>query len=213
VTPLLTLLTLRVLRKVCACHAEASQLFAQFDRKRSARCTASPTSEPLPRASNLQGRRRRRRRLCGQEGSSKFGSRWQNVRTSFQKSVPATCSARWRCWRTKCVRPARGPPNRPPFIYAACGMLKLVERCPALALVLLREISIVCAKFNRQYLREVLQTERLAIVAVSPLDRARFEESAECHRPDGGNRGHGKPRRRCAPSQCAFANRSNASAT
>jgi signal transduction histidine kinase len=43
-------------------------------------------------------------------------------------------------------------------------MLSLVEHSPALALALLREISHRLREFNRQYLREMLQTERLAIV-------------------------------------------------
>ena len=43
-------------------------------------------------------------------------------------------------------------------------MLALVERSPALALALLREISHRLREFNRQYLQEMLQTERLAIV-------------------------------------------------
>jgi signal transduction histidine kinase len=43
-------------------------------------------------------------------------------------------------------------------------MLALVERSPALALALLREISHRLREFNRQYTREMLQAERLAIV-------------------------------------------------
>jgi signal transduction histidine kinase len=43
-------------------------------------------------------------------------------------------------------------------------MLTLVERSPALAMALLREISHRLREFNRQYLREVLQAERLALV-------------------------------------------------
>ena len=43
-------------------------------------------------------------------------------------------------------------------------MLALVERSLALALTLLREISQRLREFNRQYLREVLQAERLAVV-------------------------------------------------
>ena len=43
-------------------------------------------------------------------------------------------------------------------------MLALIERSPALALALLREISHRLREFNQQYLREMLQTERLAIV-------------------------------------------------
>jgi signal transduction histidine kinase len=43
-------------------------------------------------------------------------------------------------------------------------MLTLIERSPGLALGLLREISRRLREFNRQYLREVLQAERLALV-------------------------------------------------
>jgi signal transduction histidine kinase len=44
------------------------------------------------------------------------------------------------------------------------AMLKLVESSPHLALELLREISNRLREFNRQYIQEVLQSERLAIV-------------------------------------------------
>jgi signal transduction histidine kinase len=44
------------------------------------------------------------------------------------------------------------------------AMLEAVERSPALALALLREISARLRDFDRQYLRDVLQAERLAIV-------------------------------------------------
>ena len=43
-------------------------------------------------------------------------------------------------------------------------MLSLIDRSPALSLSLLREISNRLRDFNQLYLREVLQTERLAIV-------------------------------------------------
>jgi signal transduction histidine kinase len=43
-------------------------------------------------------------------------------------------------------------------------MLRLIERSPTLALRLMREISNRLREFNRQYLSEVLQAERLAIV-------------------------------------------------
>ena len=43
-------------------------------------------------------------------------------------------------------------------------MLSLVEHSPVLALALLREISHRLREFNHQYLREVLQSERLAII-------------------------------------------------
>ena len=44
------------------------------------------------------------------------------------------------------------------------AMLALVENSPPLALGLLREISHRLREFNRQYIQEVLQTERLALV-------------------------------------------------
>ncbi|HEV8494708.1 MAG TPA: ATP-binding protein [Candidatus Angelobacter sp.] len=44
------------------------------------------------------------------------------------------------------------------------AMLKLVESSPPLAMGLLREISNRLREFNRQYIQEVLQTERLALV-------------------------------------------------
>ena len=44
------------------------------------------------------------------------------------------------------------------------GMLELVGRSPALALALLREISHRLREFNRQYLSEALQAERLAVI-------------------------------------------------
>ena len=50
------------------------------------------------------------------------------------------------------------------YFIPRAEMLALVERSPALALALLREISHRLREFNRQYLREMLQTERLAIV-------------------------------------------------
>src|SRR5262245_7037424 len=40
----------------------------------------------------------------------------------------------------------------------------MVERSPALALEMLREISQRLREFNRRYIEEVIQTERLAIV-------------------------------------------------
>lgn len=43
-------------------------------------------------------------------------------------------------------------------------MLKLAERSPQLSLNLLREISARLREFNHQYLREVLQAERLTVV-------------------------------------------------
>jgi signal transduction histidine kinase len=50
------------------------------------------------------------------------------------------------------------------YFIPRAEMLTLVERSPALALALLQEISRRLREFNRQYIREVLQAERLAIV-------------------------------------------------
>ncbi len=50
------------------------------------------------------------------------------------------------------------------YFIPRADMLALIERSPALALALLREVSSRLREFNRQYLREVLQAERLAIV-------------------------------------------------
>jgi signal transduction histidine kinase len=50
------------------------------------------------------------------------------------------------------------------YFIPRAEMLALVEHSPALALALLREISHRLRLFNRHYLNEVLQAERLAIV-------------------------------------------------
>jgi signal transduction histidine kinase len=50
------------------------------------------------------------------------------------------------------------------YFLPRAEMLTLVERSPVLALALLREISQRLREFNRQYLRELLQAERLAII-------------------------------------------------
>jgi signal transduction histidine kinase len=50
------------------------------------------------------------------------------------------------------------------YFFAREDMLKLVELSPGLALLFLREISGRLREFNRQYLREVIQTERLAVI-------------------------------------------------
>jgi signal transduction histidine kinase len=50
------------------------------------------------------------------------------------------------------------------YFIPRAEMLSLVEHSPALALGLLREISHRLREFNRQYLQEVLQTERLAVI-------------------------------------------------
>jgi signal transduction histidine kinase len=50
------------------------------------------------------------------------------------------------------------------YFIPRAEVLALVERSPVLALALLQEISHRLREFNRQYIREVLQAERLAIV-------------------------------------------------
>jgi signal transduction histidine kinase len=50
------------------------------------------------------------------------------------------------------------------YFIPRAEMLALIEQSPALAVALLREVSSRLREFNHQYLREVLQAERLAIV-------------------------------------------------
>jgi signal transduction histidine kinase len=50
------------------------------------------------------------------------------------------------------------------YFMPRAEILELVEKSPALALALLRDISHRLRSFNRQYLREVLQAERLGVV-------------------------------------------------
>jgi signal transduction histidine kinase len=50
------------------------------------------------------------------------------------------------------------------YFIPRADMLALVERSPALAMALLRETSSRLREFNRHYLQEVVQTERLAVV-------------------------------------------------
>jgi signal transduction histidine kinase len=63
--------------------------------------------------------------------------------------------------RSACATAAR---ETTVYFIPQAAMLALVERSPALALGLLREVSRRLREFNRQYLQEVLQTERLAII-------------------------------------------------
>ena len=54
--------------------------------------------------------------------------------------------------------------DAPVYFIPRADMLTLIERSPALSLALLQEISSRLREFNRHYLREVVQTERLAVV-------------------------------------------------
>jgi signal transduction histidine kinase len=57
---------------------------------------------------------------------------------------------------------ARGPTKV--YFFDRAELLPIVAKSSALALLLLREISSRLRDFNRQYLDEVLQTERLAVI-------------------------------------------------
>jgi signal transduction histidine kinase len=63
-------------------------------------------------------------------------------------------------------RSASAVARQPSTVYfiSRTELLALIERSPALALALLREISQRLREFNRQHLREVLQAERLAVI-------------------------------------------------
>jgi signal transduction histidine kinase len=89
----------------------------------------------------------------------------QNVRVSFSKVGPGEIFGEMAVLEDK-PRSASATAREDTIVYflERAQMLKLVERSPALSLSLLREISHRLREFNRQYLREVLQTERLAIV-------------------------------------------------
>src|SRR5579863_9741298 len=50
------------------------------------------------------------------------------------------------------------------YFISRDAMLKLVETSPRLAMGLLQEISHRLREFNHQYIKEVIQTERLAVV-------------------------------------------------
>jgi signal transduction histidine kinase len=54
--------------------------------------------------------------------------------------------------------------NTTVYFIPRADMLRLIERSPALALALLQEVSSRLREFDRQYLREVVQAERLAII-------------------------------------------------
>jgi len=88
-----------------------------------------------------------------------------NVRHVFSKVRPGDIFGEMSVLEAK-PRSASAVAAEPTTVYfiPRTKLLKLIERSPALALVLLREISHRLREFNRQYIQEVLQTERLAIV-------------------------------------------------
>lgn len=88
-----------------------------------------------------------------------------NVRVSFSKVGPGEIFGEMAVLEDK-PRSASATARAETTVYflERAEMLKLVERSPAFSLSLLREISHRLREFNRHYLREVLQTERLAII-------------------------------------------------
>jgi len=88
-----------------------------------------------------------------------------NVRVSYSKVGPGEIFGEMAVLEDK-PRSASATAREQTAVYflERAQMLELVELSPALSLSLLREISHRLREFNRQYLREVLQTERLAVV-------------------------------------------------
>ena len=88
-----------------------------------------------------------------------------NVRHVFSKVGPGDIFGEMAVLEDK-PRSASAVATQPTTVYfiPRPKMLKLIEHSPTLSLVLLREISHRLREFNRQYLREVLQTERLTVV-------------------------------------------------
>jgi len=89
----------------------------------------------------------------------------ENARVSFSKVGPGEIFGEMAVLEDK-PRSASATAREDTSVYflERAAMLKLVEKSPTLSLMLLREISHRLREFNQQYLREVLQTERLAIV-------------------------------------------------
>jgi signal transduction histidine kinase len=88
-----------------------------------------------------------------------------NVRQSFSQVGPGEFFGEMAVLEDK-PRSASAVALKPTTVYAIGRdhMLKLIEGSPALSLILLREISNRLREFDRQYLREVLQTERLTVI-------------------------------------------------
>jgi signal transduction histidine kinase len=89
----------------------------------------------------------------------------ENVRVSFSKVGAGEIFGEMAVLEDK-PRSASATAREDTTVYflERAEMLKMVERSPTLSLMLLREISHRLREFNQHYLREVLQTERLAIV-------------------------------------------------
>jgi signal transduction histidine kinase len=89
----------------------------------------------------------------------------QNVRYVFSQIEPGDMFGEMAVLEDK-PRSASAVARKATQVYFISReqMLQWVDTSPALALGLLREISSRLREFNRQYLREVLQAERLAVV-------------------------------------------------
>jgi len=89
----------------------------------------------------------------------------QNARHVFSQIGPGEMFGEMAVIEDK-PRSASAVALKPTTVYRLTReeVLQLVEESPALALALLREISARLREFNGQYLREVLQAERLAAV-------------------------------------------------
>jgi signal transduction histidine kinase len=87
------------------------------------------------------------------------------VRLVFSQVAPGDVFGEMAVIENK-PRSAWAVARQPTTVYfiPRAEMLGLVERSPVLALALLRVISRRLREFNQQYLREVLQAERLAVV-------------------------------------------------
>jgi signal transduction histidine kinase len=89
----------------------------------------------------------------------------QNLRRVFSRIAPGDIFGEMAVIDDK-PRSASAVAARDTVVYfvSRAEMLKLIERSPTLTLGLLREVSHRLREFDRQYLREVLQAERLAVV-------------------------------------------------
>ncbi len=89
----------------------------------------------------------------------------ENVRHVFSQVGPGEMFGEMAVIENK-PRSASAVARRPTVVYfiPRAAMLELMERAPQLSLGLLKEISNRLREFNRQYIREALQTERLALV-------------------------------------------------
>jgi signal transduction histidine kinase len=89
----------------------------------------------------------------------------ENARQIFSQARPGDIFGEMAVFEDK-PRSASATAREPSsaYFFDREQMLELAGRSPALSLVLLREISHRLREFNRQYLSEVLQAERLAII-------------------------------------------------